>query len=122
MMSLPGPLFLGAVLFLCACGDPGPDLAPHGDQLQIGTLSTQPVDWSAEQQALGHVMAVADVADQVVVFSDGGAFMFGGGILTGNDNSVTGWRAAAVVPALGVMGTWVLGVDGAGRLYRARGG
>jgi hypothetical protein len=109
-------------LGLCACGVTTPVVPVPSTMVQVAPMSLQPVQWSAQVQPFGTVMAVTDAADQVVVFGSGGAFMFSGGALTGNDNSVTSWQGAAVVPALGLPGTWVVGLSGAGRIYRARNG
>lgn len=102
---------------LLACGSDGAD--PPAS-LPVGALDLMPIDWSVSQPMVGSVAAVADAGDDVAVYSDSGAWVFTSGSLLGVDASVHDWRGAAVVPALGFEGTWLLGLDGAGRLYRLR--
>lgn len=111
-----------AWLWLAACS--GGDDA-HGPQLPSGVLDLTRVDWSQPLPSMsgpGHVATVAESGDEVALYSDLGIFLWSSGSTAGSDVSIRAWRAAAAVPALGIQGAWLLGVDGDGRLHRLRNG
>jgi mono/diheme cytochrome c family protein len=78
------------------------------------------VDWNPSHADVGHVAAVAELGDEVDVFSDAGLFVFVSGSLVGSDASVKRWRGAATIPASGGAGRWVVGFDDAGNVWRVK--
>jgi mono/diheme cytochrome c family protein len=113
----------GAALcaLLMACSGLGePPFAHRPDAVVPGGLELERVAWNSAGAPVGRVAAVAERGEQVAVFSDRGALVFAGGVLSSVDTSVTAWRAAATVPAVVGDGEWVVGVAADGRLYRIR--
>jgi hypothetical protein len=87
---------------------------------EVRPLTVYSVDWNARRVPLGKVAAVAEYHDEVTVFGSLGAFTFANGALVGTDPSVRAWRGAATIPATDGMGSWMVGLDARGRLYRVR--
>lgn len=118
-MQAPGSVVMLAALVLsvslCGCSDRDVQAS-----FKEGTIDLRPVAWSAEPTALGKVAAVTDSLDDVAVFGSMGAAVWSSGALIGSDSSVTTWRRAAMVPALDLPESWLLGVDQSGRLHRMR--
>jgi len=86
-----------------------------------GVLRLRRVPFNAAGVMLGRVQAVAEAGDLVALWGDRGLTMLQGGTLTASDATVTAWRAAAAVPAGDRSGgTWLLGVDTMGRVWRVR--
>lgn len=83
-------------------------------------LPLHEVAWNPQHVDVGRVDAVVEQGDLLVLFGDKGATVLAGGALVAVDPSVTAWRAAGTVPALDGAGTWIVGVDGKGRLHRLR--
>lgn len=102
------------VLALGGCG--GRELSPFSE----GTVAVQTVPFAAPAAVVGKVAAVADSLDDVGVFGSLGASLWQSGIEVGSDPAVTSWRAAAVVPALDLPESWLLGVARLGQVYRLR--
>lgn len=100
---------------LCGCGGRGAT-----DRFSEGSLALQSIAWSAQPDAVGKVAAVADSLDDVAVFGSQGAAVFSSGVPAGSDAAVTSWRTAAVVPALDLPESWLLGVTRTGQVYRLR--
>ncbi len=107
------------------------DDAPQGDVGQRvdagppapGVLRVRRVPFNASGAALGRVQAVADTGDLVTLWGDRGMTVLRGGAVTATDASATAWRAAAVVPAGDAAGgSWHVGIDGMGRVWRLRDG
>jgi hypothetical protein len=67
------------------------------------------------------VRAVADSGADVVAFADGSATVLSGGRVVAVDRSVPRWIAAGTIPAADGSGTWIVGVDGDGRVRRLLG-
>lgn len=84
------------------------------------TLVVHEVPWNPGHVDVGAVSAVAETGDLLVLFGDKGASVFVGGALVASDPSVTTWRTAGTLPAPDGSGTWIVGVDGKGTLYRLR--
>ena len=82
--------------------------------------SASAVDWNPSHADVGHVAAVAELGDEVDVFSDAGLFVFVSGSLVGSDASVKKWRGATTIPASGYAGRWIVGFDDAGTLWRVK--
>lgn len=97
---------LAACLVACAAPKPLPP------------LDVRSVAWT--DVPLGKVAAVAESDDAVTVFSDRGAVVLAGGVEVAVDPSVTRWVSGATIPAADGNGTWMIGVDAAGRVYRVR--
>lgn len=84
------------------------------------TIDLRPIQWTTQMAMLGKVAAVADSQEDVAVFGSLGASVWNDGLEVGNDTTVTSWRAAAVVPALDLPESWLVGIDQLGRIYRMR--
>lgn len=116
-------LLLGAALSGAFVGCGTGDSAPP--QLQVAALDLQRIEWTDPAPAMttvGRVDAVAEAGDDIAIFGSGGLFVWSSGSSVGGDGSVRDWQAAAAVPALGLPGTWLIGVDKAGRIYRLKNG
>lgn len=86
----------------------------------VERLTTRAVDWNRARADLGPVRAVADAGDTVVVFGDGQATILSEGVVVAVDHSIARWTAAGVIPAADGNGTWIVGIDGDGRVLRLR--
>lgn len=95
-------------LFALGCGASKP----------LPPLDVRTVAWT--DVPLGRVAAVAEADDVVTVFSDRGAVVLSGGVELAVDPSVKKWVSAASIPAADGNGSWMVGVDDAGRVYRVR--
>lgn len=104
------------VLVLGAC----PQDPPVEGQLPVGSIELLAIDWMSAPAKLGAVAAVAEAGDDLALYTDAGVAVYSSGTSLGSDNSIHLWRAAAAVPALGFSGTWLLAIDGEGRLHRLR--
>lgn len=93
---------------------------PDSGVVPEGTVAVQAIPWSTQPDAVGKVAAVADSEEDVAVFGSLGAAVYSSGLPVGSDSAVVGWRAAAVVPALDLPESWLLGVSQLGQVYRMR--
>jgi hypothetical protein len=109
------PVFLGAAILALAGCNKGALLT--GADLPRETLSVHPVDYNPNKTDLGKVAAVADLGQNTAVFSDKGLSVMVAGTVTGNDQSITAWSSAGVIPAADGEGDWVAGVDDLGDVY-----
>jgi hypothetical protein len=112
-------LFLIAVaaVAVAGCG-----AAPHTREAGgVSALAVREVDWNPARTDVGHVAAVADLEEDVVVFGDAGATVFSSGAEVSVDRSVRKWIGAATIPAADGGASWIVGVDGDGRVRRLRG-
>lgn len=110
---------LGLALGLLAsgCGDevtPPPTL-PEGEPFKLSELT-----WNGRKLDLGRITAVAEIYDDTLVLSDQGAQVLTSGVPLANDPGQKGWRAAAVVPAGDLSGSWAMAVDKDGAIRRLR--
>lgn len=115
-------LGLSAWLVVAGCGSGDGESGPR---LPEGSLDLSRIEWSQPLPSMtgpGHVSTVAEAGDDVALYSDLGIFVWSSGSTAGSDVSIRTWRDAAAVPALGIPGTWLVGVDGEGRLHRLRNG
>jgi mono/diheme cytochrome c family protein len=87
---------------------------------QVQALTVHAVDWNPARSEVGHVAAVADDGDDVVVFGDRGALFLTSGAVVAADRRFTAWRGAAAIPAADRKDTWLVGVEEHGQLYRAK--
>lgn len=116
-MPLPSRLLLACALLGMGCQPP--DAPPT--QLPEMPLSLHSVSWNAKSVATGKIAAVAELAEDTVVFSDQGALVFTAGLLLNTDATTKGWSSAAtVIPAGDLAGQWLVGVDAKGHLRRLR--
>ncbi|MDP3275015.1 MAG: cytochrome c [Deltaproteobacteria bacterium] len=83
-------------------------------------LPLRTVNFNPSNVALGDVAAVAESSGTTAFFGSTGLRLLRAGALVGSDPSVTQWRHAAAVPAGFGTGTWMLGVDGTGQVFRVR--
>jgi hypothetical protein len=109
-------LAFSALAVLAGCGPSRLSRAGGG----VLPLTARAVEWNHAHAEVGPVRAVADAGDTVVVFGDGQATILAGGAIVAIDHSVSRWTAAGVVPAADGNGTWIVGVDGDGRVLRLR--
>lgn len=93
---------------------------PDSGVVPEGTVAVQTIQWSTQPEAVGKAAAVADSEEDVVVFGSLGAAVFTGGLPVGSDSAVVSWRTAAVVPALDLPESWLVGVTPQGQVYRMR--
>lgn len=107
-------LLLSSSLLAC-----GPSRYARGGA--VGPLAVTTVDWNPAHVDVGKVAAVAESGEELAVFGDHGASVFAGGALIATDASVTAWTQAAAIPAPDGNGSWIVAIDGNGRLHRMRG-
>src|SRR5579863_10429231 len=105
-------LLLAALLASAGCAPALPAASP---------LRVRQVDWNPGQAEIPPVRAVADAGPFVVAFSDGAATVLTGGRVVGVDRSAEKWIAAGLLPSPDGGATWIVGVDGEGRLRRLLG-
>jgi mono/diheme cytochrome c family protein len=84
----------------------------------VTALQVRAVDWNPGQAPITGVRAVADSGSDVVAFADGAATVLTGGRVVAVDHSVPRWISAGTLPAADGSGTWIVGVDGDGRVRR----
>jgi hypothetical protein len=84
----------------------------------VGPLHVRAVDWNPGNAPIAGVRAVADAGSDVVAFADGAATVLSGGRVVTVDRSVPRWVSAGTLPAADGSGTWIVGVDGDGRVRR----
>ncbi len=101
-------------LLLGACQS-GADTLLGEQALQLKT-----VQWNAKSIPTGSVFAVADLNEDTVVFSSLGAMVFTAGLPLYTDSAVQSWKSATVIPAGNLAGSWLVGVDGNGKVRRLR--
>jgi hypothetical protein len=87
----------------------------------VGVLHVRAVEWNPGHAPVEGVKAVADAGGDVVAFADGAATVLSGGKVVAVDRSVPRWLSAGTIPAADGSGTWIVGVDGDGRLRRLLG-
>ncbi|WP_394831888.1 cytochrome c [Pendulispora rubella] len=87
----------------------------------VTTLTLVPVTWNPSSIETGQVQAVAEYDTTVAVFGAVGVTTFVSGSVVGTDTTVTAWRSAGVIPSASGLGTWIVGVDGQGKLQRVLG-
>jgi hypothetical protein len=106
------PLPLALALGLAAC-------AHHGEETDgSGTLAVTSVGWNPSNADVGQVAAVVEQDKSLVLFGSKGVVTLTGGSIVSADPSITTWRAAASLPSPDGASTWLVGVDGNGRLER----
>jgi len=105
-------LVFAALLLGC-----GPSKWSRGGEA-VTSLDVRSVAWT--DVPLGKVSAVAEADDVVAVFSDRGVVVLAGGAELAVDASVTRWVSATNIPAADGNGTWMVGVDADGLVYRVR--
>jgi mono/diheme cytochrome c family protein len=86
----------------------------------VAPLEVVDVDWNPARAPFGHAAAVADDGDAVVVFGDAGAVVLAAGVPVATDGRITRWRDAATIAAADGDGSWIVGLDGDGRVHRVR--
>jgi len=116
MSNLARVLSLGGLLFWGACQDS----APVEILLTERPLALRQVKWNAKDVPTGNIAAVADLNEDTVVFSDLGAMVFTAGLPLGTDPVAKSWKTATVIPAGDLAGSWLIGIDGSGRIRRLR--
>jgi mono/diheme cytochrome c family protein len=95
----------------------GPSSRAAGDF----ALQVRAVDWNPGRAPIAGVRAVADLGNDVVAFADGAATVLSGGRVVAVDHAVATWVSAGTLPAADGSGTWIIGVDGEGRVRRLLG-
>jgi cytochrome c5 len=92
--------------------------ASAGSRTGVTPLELRAVDWNPGRAPIVGVRAVADSGSDVVAFADGAATVLSGGRVVAVDRSVARWVSAGTLPAADGSGTWIVGVDGDGRVRR----
>lgn len=93
----------------------GPPLYPSAQALRL-----VPQPWNLAGASVGKVAAATELADELLVLSDTGAWLVAGGAVLAQDPTVVSWRGAATIPAADGSGDWAVAIDGGGQLYRLR--
>ena len=109
-------LVFALVLGSAGCGAGAHTRAGGG----VGALSVHEVVWNPTQAAMGRVQAVAEGSGVTVVFADTGATVLSSGAVLAVDHSRTDWVDAALIPGAAGESPWIVGLSGAGRLYRLK--
>lgn len=107
----------GVALGLLGCGGVSRQMRGGGE---VQSLAVRQVEWNPGRAEPGRVAAVADAGDDVLVLGERGALFFRAGNLVASDPKIASWRAAAALPAADRQATWLVGIDGDGRMYRAK--
>ncbi len=105
--------FLLSALMALACQSP---TSPRADSL----IPLRGVSWNPSKQDIKDVIAVADAGKIVGIFRASSVSLLVDGSLVATIPHSPGWVDAAVVPALDESGTWIVGVDQKGTLWRVR--
>src|SRR5947209_5480706 len=98
----------------------GVGCSSKSDENGTGTLALNPVVWNPSNAPVGNVQAVAESGQTVAVFGAAGVTTFVGGAVLSTDATVTNWQSAAAIPSADDLGSWIVGVDGTGHIYRVR--
>ncbi len=100
----------------CSGGAPSSPDAP-GKPTQ---LTLAPVAWNASNADVGKIDAVAETGATVAVFGASGATVMTSGAVSTVDGSIATWRSAGFLPEPGGAATWLVGVDGDGKLRHVK--
>lgn len=111
LLSMVGLLTIG-------CSGEG-DLAPPA--LPLGALTVQKIDFSGGPVPMARVQQVAETIEDVGLYTDQGLMLYSSGSSLASDGSVRRWRDAQTIPAQGIEGSWLVGVDDEGKLWRIKG-
>ncbi len=118
----PRPRTLAALDLAAIClalGLAGCAASPHSRAGGgVTALHVRAVDWNPGQAPNTGVRAVADSGSDVVAFADGAATVLTGGRVVAVDRTVPRWISASTLPAADGSGTWIVGVDGDGKVRR----
>ena len=97
------------------CGPSKADLsAPSGSP----GIALTPVAWNPANADVGSVVDVVEQDKTLAIFGSKGVITFTGGAVASTDASITDWRSAAAIPSPEGVSTWLVGIDGAGRVRR----
>jgi hypothetical protein len=111
-----------ALLALGLGGFSGCAASPHSRAGgAVAPLQVRAIDYSPGHAPLEGVRAVADSGADVVAFADGSATVLSSGRVVAVDRSAPRWISAGTIPAADGSGTWIVGVDGDGRVRRLLG-
>lgn len=100
------------------CSAPAPDAG--GCRAACGDL--QAVDaWPGADAGAAALEVLVELEDEQVLFTSAGVAVFQGGIAVAEVASGARWSGAAALPAADGAGTWAVGIDSDGRLWRATG-
>jgi mono/diheme cytochrome c family protein len=105
-------LLLAFLTHSCAASNPSPPPAPDG------ALVLSPVAWNPSNTDVGDVAAVVEQGPAVTLFGSKGVLTLASGAVADADGTITDWRGAALIPSAGGISTWLVGLDGSGRLER----
>ena len=97
------------------CGSSKSDLSPP---TATSALTLTPVAWNPANADVGSVVEVVEQDKTLAIFSSKGVLTFASGAIASTDASITDWRSAAVVPSPDGVSTWLVGIDGSGRVRR----
>lgn len=97
------------------CGSSKSDPSPPTASPAI-TLA--PVAWNPANADVGSVVYVVEKDKTLAIFGSKGVLTFTSGAIASTDASITDWRSAAVIPSPDGVSTWLIGIDGSGRVRR----
>ncbi len=118
--ALVATLPLGVLVATIGCGN-GANTGSSGPSTTAASLTVATVPFETTTDPLGVVAAAADFDGGAVIFSDLGAVVINGGVVATTDASVKSWRASATIPAPDGAAPWIVGVDGAGKVWHLKG-
>lgn len=101
--------------------DAGVDAGPVDVYIPPTPITLRTVSWQSTMTDLGAISALTESDNTLFLFGARGLQVLSGGVVTAMDARVMTWREAGVIPAGdGSMGTWVVGLDEMGRVWRVR--
>lgn len=106
------------VTALAGCGGADDDAPPPAAPVSIDVAEAP---WNPSSADVGAADAVVDRDGSVTVFGSKGIATLTAGALASVDPSITKWRTAATLPSPDGLSSWVVGIDGEGRVLRAAG-
>lgn len=115
----PKTILVCAVLLVgCGGADDPPPVTSASDAPELALKSES---WKGATVDVGKVAAVTELEGTVAVFSSLGVSMMAGGVVAASDGSVRTWSSASTIPSADGRGSWIVAVDGEGKLRRLRG-
>jgi mono/diheme cytochrome c family protein len=81
-------------------------------------LTLTPVAWNPANADVGSVVEVVEQDTTLAIFGSKGVLTFTSGAIASTNASITEWRSAAVIPSPDGVSTWLVGIDGTGRVRR----
>ena len=114
MRSTAALAFASIVLAMgIGCAPSHADLSPPTGP---SALALTAVAWNPANADVGSVVDVVEQDKTLAIFSSKGVVTFTSGAIASTDAAITEWRSAAAIPSPDGVSTWLVGIDGAGRV------